>query len=78
MPKICEMGGVREYCEGFPVEPWRDEDNGRLVIKVVNEGSFNGVLVDLWDLLDRISAGPHAGDLNVGRDHSVGKNFSGH
>lgn len=59
MPMICELRGVREHCEGDPVELWRDNDTGRLVIRAQNECGNNSTHVDLFDLLDWMSAGPH-------------------
>jgi hypothetical protein len=57
-----EMVGVREYGEGYPVtlhvEPPRLErgitpgpSERRYVIRAVNEGGHNSVLIDLFDLL---------------------------
>lgn len=57
MPKICEMAGVREYAEGDPVELWRDDASGRLVIRARNECGNNSTYVDLLDLLDWVAAG---------------------
>jgi hypothetical protein len=57
MTKICELVGVREYGEGDPVELWRNETNGRLVIRAYNERQNNFTDVDLWDLLAKLSVG---------------------
>lgn len=45
------MAGVREYSADYPVELREDEDNGRLVIRAINEGGHNVTHVDLLDLL---------------------------
>jgi hypothetical protein len=58
MPKICDMEGVREYGEGYPVELWRDDVSGRLVIRAFNEGHHNDVVIDLWDILEWAKTGP--------------------
>jgi hypothetical protein len=58
MLKITEMNGVREHSEGAPVELWRDNETGRLVIRAYNECRNNSTQVDLWDLLDWLSVGP--------------------
>ena len=57
MPRICEFAGVREYVEGDPVELWRSDDTGRLVIRAYNERRNNFTEVDLWDLLAKLSVG---------------------
>ena len=44
--------------EKYPVELWRDDENGRLVIKAKNEGGNNATLVDLWDLVAWLQNGP--------------------
>lgn len=51
MPKICDMEGVREYCEGFPVELGLDDETGRLIIRATNEGGANCTDIDLDDLI---------------------------
>ena len=58
MPKICEMENVRGGERDFPVELWRDDDTGRLVITAYNEAGFNCVEIDLWDLVDWLQNGP--------------------
>ena len=68
MAKICDMEGVREYMEGFPVELWRHEKTGRLVIRAQNEDHNNATDVDLWDLLGWLSIGPGDRLLLVGRE----------
>jgi hypothetical protein len=57
------LAGVREYAEGYPVtihteppyiEPrhgWQGPHESRVVIKAVNEGGHNLVLIDLKDLI---------------------------
>jgi hypothetical protein len=52
MPKIAVMEGVREYGEDYPVELWRNDKTGRLVIRAFNEGNNNFTEVDLWDLIE--------------------------
>lgn len=49
--KVCEMASVREWSEGYPVELWRDEDSGRLVIRAKSECGNSIVHVDLWDVV---------------------------
>lgn len=69
MPKICEMANVREISEGYPVELWRNDESGRLVVRAVNEDGNNCTEVDLWDLIQWFSIGPllpesdHGGDF---------------
>jgi hypothetical protein len=48
---ICEMKEVREYVNGDAVELWRNDKNGRLVIRASNECGNGCTMVDLWDLL---------------------------
>jgi hypothetical protein len=81
MPKICDMEGVREYSEGDPVELWRDETTGRLVIYAQNEAGYNSANVDLWDLIHWLSSGNGEGLLGAygadaigwpARNHSTG------
>jgi hypothetical protein len=76
MSRICRLDGVREYSEGDVVELWRDDDTGRLVIRARNECGNNSTTVDLFDLLEWMSAGPSkrilegtagAGDPSSGR-----------
>jgi hypothetical protein len=67
MPKICNMEGVREYGEGYPVELWRDEVSGRLVNRAFNEGHNNDVVIDLWDILDWATRGPADSLLRGGK-----------
>jgi hypothetical protein len=59
MPKICRMDGVREHCEGDPVELWREDDKGRLVIRAYGESGNCCTEVDLFDVVDWLSAGPN-------------------
>jgi hypothetical protein len=70
MEKVCTMDGVREYCEGSPVELARDGEAGRLVITAYNEAGFNCTRVDLWDLIQWASAGSNRGLL--GAEEAVG------
>jgi hypothetical protein len=58
MGKICEMKGVREFSDGYPVELWRHERTGRLVIRAYSECGNAIVDVDLWDLIDWCHSGP--------------------
>jgi len=51
MPKIRNMENVRGGDTGFPVELWVDDDDGRLVVRGINEGGFGCVDIDLLDLL---------------------------
>jgi hypothetical protein len=60
------MSGVREYCDGYPVELRRDLKNGRLLITAWNEGHNNMTQVDLWDLIEWLRLGPPEGRLEGG------------
>lgn len=53
--KICVMSGVREYEAGDPVELWRYDR--RLVIYVSSESGNRHTLLDLWDVINWLSAG---------------------
>jgi hypothetical protein len=53
---VAVMHGVREITEGLPVELWRDK-RGRLVIRAYNEAGCRFIDLDLWDILDWLSAG---------------------
>lgn len=57
MPKIADMPGVINHGSSEPVELWRDDETGRLVIRAYNEGGYNCTDVDLWGLLDWLSSG---------------------
>lgn len=57
MPKICDMTGVREYAEEFPVELWMDEEVGRLVIVALNQAGYDGVAIDFADLVAWMRSG---------------------
>jgi hypothetical protein len=75
MPKICDMVGVREYGEGDPVELWRNDENGCLVIRAYNEGGYGTIEVDLFDLINWVQIGPGTGMVlvdgqNTHRDNS--------
>jgi hypothetical protein len=54
--KLCEMAGVREHSEHFPVELWRN--HGRLVIRAYSECGNNATDLDLFDLVVWLSSGP--------------------
>ena len=64
MSRICVMESVRELGEGFPVELWRDESSGRLVVRAYNECHNGTVDIDLMDLISWCQAGPQAGELH--------------
>jgi hypothetical protein len=51
MPKISDMEGVRDHCEGYTPELWEDDATGRLFIRAFNEAKYNVTEVDLLDLL---------------------------
>jgi len=65
MFKICEMVGVREYGESKPVELWRDDETGRLVIRASNECGNNSTSVDLFELLDWVASDTGKRHLNT-------------
>ena len=71
MAKICELVGVREYAEGFPVALWRDEDSGRLLIVAENEGGNNSTAIDLLDLLEWLRHGAHVEILDDGSAETI-------
>ena len=50
------INGVREYVEGHAVELGIRHD-GRLVIRAWTEGGYNGVDIDLMDLLEWVRSG---------------------
>lgn len=56
---ICEMEGVREDGEGFPVLLRRDSKSGRLLIRAFNECGNNYTDVDFGDLVDWLQSGPN-------------------
>jgi hypothetical protein len=56
MAKICDMEGVREYSEGFPVELWRD-DAERLTIIARNQDGFDCTSIDFLDLVSWLQRG---------------------
>jgi hypothetical protein len=65
MPRICVMESVRELGEGFPVELWRDDDSGRLVVRPYNERHNGSVDIDFMDIISWCQRGPpEIGDLN--------------
>ena len=55
---LCEMIGVREYGEGYPVELVRNQATNRLVLRAHNEGHNNVTEVDLFDVLEWLQKGP--------------------
>lgn len=63
MPKLCDLIGVRAYhgCDDYPVQLWRHDETGRLVIRAYNEAGYNGTEVDLLDLVDWLKSGPTLG-----------------
>jgi hypothetical protein len=44
------LSRVREYCEGYPVE-FKKNEQGRWIIEAFNEGGYNGVEIDLLDVI---------------------------
>lgn len=73
MPKLCVMDGVREHSEGWPVELWRDDNTGRLVIRAFNEAANNTTDVDLLDVADWLRFGPASAvdRINMGAGTSL-------
>ncbi len=57
MAKICDLISVRGGDLEFPVQLYRDDDTGRVVVRGINEGGFSCVDIDLCDLLEAIGAG---------------------
>jgi hypothetical protein len=49
---ICLMEGVRDHCEGYTPELYKDETSQRLVIRAFNEAYYNVTEVDLLDLIE--------------------------
>jgi hypothetical protein len=68
MPKICEMQSVRELTEEYPVELWRNDKTGRLVVRAKNEGGNNVTEVDLLELIEWCQRGPLPEGLTHGSD----------
>lgn len=60
MLKVVTMQGVREYSEGYVVELCKNESNGRLVIRALNEGRNAETLVDVLDVLNWVNCNPAA------------------
>lgn len=56
--KICELEGVREYTDGYPVELQRHQETGRLVVVAYNECHNASTRVDLLDLIAWLQGGP--------------------
>jgi predicted type IV restriction endonuclease len=46
-----KMNGVSEYCEEMAVR-LAITDNGRWVVRALNEGGYNSTEVDLFELLE--------------------------
>jgi hypothetical protein len=63
--KICNLEGVRELNEGFPVTLWRDPETLRLVVVAENEGGNNSTAIDLNDLLLWLESGPLGGESDA-------------
>lgn len=57
MPKLCELEGVRATAECSPWL-WRDEESGRLVLRVWAEAGMTFTDVDLWDIIHWLQDGP--------------------
>lgn len=74
MIELCEMIGVRELTEGYPVQLGRNRDSGRLVVRAKNEGGNNVTEIDLLDLIQWLRLG-HAGNGTDGI-HSAGDRAS--
>jgi hypothetical protein len=47
-----KMKGVRDYGEGFDVELWKRDEDGRLVVISYNEGGCNFTTIDLLDIIE--------------------------
>lgn len=50
--------------ESYPVELWRDDESGRLVIRARNEGGHSATFVDLADLVKWLKDQPHTEQFN--------------
>jgi hypothetical protein len=57
VPKITEMMGVRSD-DAHPVELWRDQQSGRLVVRAYNDAGYSYTEIDLWDLIHWLQSGP--------------------
>ena len=57
MPRVCDMDGVPEFNEGYTVELWRNDDNGRLTIRAYNAAHNLSTDVDLLALLAWLRSG---------------------
>jgi len=64
MAKICDVAGVR--ADG-PVELWRDDQSGRLLVRIITECGYARVDLDLWDIILWAASG-HGREADV---HSV-------
>lgn len=49
--RIAVMDGVRGGEDGFPVELWRDDETGRLVVVAYTDAGYGLVTIDLPDLI---------------------------
>lgn len=47
---LCEIKGVHGGDDGCPIELWRDDDTGRLVIRGYNEAGYAAVDIDAIEL----------------------------
>ena len=65
MPKLMDMDGVTGGEAGFPIELWRDDDTGRLVIRGYNESGFNVVDIDLNEVRVWLASADAAEWLNA-------------
>lgn len=80
MPKLCEMDGVRGGETGFAVELWRDDDTGRLTVVGYNQAGYDGVGIDLWDLVGWLRSGAGSELLLEDGEGALafGSNLGGH
>lgn len=76
MGKICDVIGVR--ADG-PAELWRNDESGRLVVRIITECGYARVEIDLFDLVGWLRTGPMDGSLRdfISRSVSAGGDLQG-
>ena len=55
MANVCDIEGV--HADG-PLELWRNDESGRLMVRVITECGYSCVELDLWELFRWTSAEP--------------------
>ena len=78
MPKLCEMQGVRSDEADHPVELWRDDHSGRLMVRAYNEAGYSYTEIDLWDLIAWLERGPGGELISGDISRAIGVHPKGH